>query len=553
MLRRKPHQSHDTFSEWLTDAAHTRGIEHSMREMRGLYCLVLWIFSYTIWTGEVSTGQPWFCHEVPEKCMERDENVPQCIEQNMRQCNQSRSRRPTPNYFYRRISPSEKDQLDHTLDTEKGYYIINITEEAILKSRNGQGGNNDTDLLLIVSLLNETLFRVSNSSDTEKGNDPNESDPVLQGQSVLGVWLGAKEVQNLSQPVQLRFRNSKKNESGICVFWHLDKNGRGNWSTDGCETRIENGDFVCSCNHLSFFAVLISPQIPEESHIVRLNYISYVGSAFSIAFTALMIVMFLCQRKKQCEHAVFIHVQLSGSLFLLHISFLSSVWFSGQSLTDLVCQGLGLLLHWCLLATFTWTAVEGFHLYLLLVRVFNIYIKRYMLKLSLVGWGVPTFIVMICGVTKPYGKYPFQKDKDNSTPTPLCWVTKQTVSYITVNGYLGLVLLFNMAMLVVVLVKMRQLRTQALQIKDHQRRAWKDWASLLGLSCVLGVPWVLAFSTHGPLSLTSLYVFTILNSFQGVFISLWFLTLTCKTRKEKQISSKGTIQVSYHSNEDVTR
>lgn len=51
MLRRKPQQSHETFSEWLTDAAHTRGIEHSKREMRGLYCLVLWIFFYTIWTG----------------------------------------------------------------------------------------------------------------------------------------------------------------------------------------------------------------------------------------------------------------------------------------------------------------------------------------------------------------------------------------------------------------------------------------------------------------------------------------------------------------------
>ncbi|XP_056121762.1 adhesion G protein-coupled receptor G3, partial [Rhinichthys klamathensis goyatoka] len=378
----------------------------------------------------------------------------------------------------------------------------------------------------------------------------NKTDPVLHGRNVLGVWLGKNEVRNLSQAVQLRFRNSSENESGLCVYWHLDGNGRGNWSTDGCETSIDNGDFVCSCNHLSFFAVLISPQIPEGSHIIHLNYISYVGSALSIAFTALMIVMFLCQRKKQCEHSVFIHVQLSGSLFLLHISFLCSVWFSGEGDTGSVCQALGLLLHWCLLATFTWTAIEGFNLYLLLVRVFNIYIKRYLLKLSLVGWGVPTFIVMICGVTKAYGKYSLSMDKENMTATHLCWVTTPIVSYITVNGYLGLVLLFNMAMLAVVLGKMRQLRSQALQVKDHQRRAWKDWVSLLGLCCVLGVPWGLAFFTHGPLSLTSLYVFTILNSFQGIFIFIWFLTLTCQTRKEEQISSKGTIQVSFQSNEE---
>lgn len=52
-----------------------------------------------------------------------------------------------------------------------------------------------------------------------------------------------------------------------------------------------------------------------------------------------------------------------------------------------ICRGLGLLLHWSLLATFMWMALEGFHLYLLLVRVFNIYIKKYVLKLSLVAWG----------------------------------------------------------------------------------------------------------------------------------------------------------------------
>lgn len=52
-----------------------------------------------------------------------------------------------------------------------------------------------------------------------------------------------------------------------------------------------------------------------------------------------------------------------------------------------ICRGLGLLLHWSLLATFMWLAVEGFHLYLLLVKVFNIYIKKYVLKLSLVAWG----------------------------------------------------------------------------------------------------------------------------------------------------------------------
>ncbi|XP_050969883.1 adhesion G protein-coupled receptor G3 isoform X2 [Labeo rohita] len=521
----------------LTESTRTRGIEHSTREMRGLYCFVLWIFP--IFCPTIATKGRERCYEVPKNCQTHD-NVPSCIEDRMRRCSSVGPRIRDETYFSTLISSEE------TVNTERGY-VIHISDEALQRSSNGQGKAG-----LIVSLLNDTFFSVSSSLDSKKGNDPNRTGPILHGQNVLGVWLGEKEVHNLSQPVQLTFLNNiNQSENGICVYWHLDKNGKGNWRTDGCTTSIVNDSFVCSCNHLSFFAVLINPKIPEEPHIVSLNYISYVGSALSIAFTALMIVMFLCQRKKQSEHSVVIHVQLSGSLFLLHISFLCSVWFSGQKDIDLVCQGLGLLLHWCLLATFTWTAIEGFHLYLLLVRVFNIYIKRYLLKLSLVGWGVPAITVIICGVTKVYGKYTFYKDKEKSTSTPLCWITTQTVSYITVNGYLGLVMLFNMVMLVVLLIKMRRLRSQSLQFKDHRRRAWREWVSVLGLCCVLGVPWVLAFSTHGPLSLSSLYVFTILNSFQGVYIFLWFLTLTCKAQKDEYISSKGTIQVSFNSNDEI--
>lgn len=80
-------------------------------------------------------------------------------------------------------------------------------------------------------------------------------------------------------------------------------------------------------------------------------------------------------------------MQLTGALLSLHLSFLLSGWWAWHGAEGHVCLALGLLLHWALLSTFTWMAIEGFHLYVLLVRVFNIYITKYLLKLSLVGWG----------------------------------------------------------------------------------------------------------------------------------------------------------------------
>ncbi|KAK3562190.1 hypothetical protein QTP86_030189, partial [Hemibagrus guttatus] len=246
----------------------------------------------------------------------------------------------------------------------------------------------------------------------------------------------------------------------------------------------ENNSFplIVSVLSNSIFKSPGSVQDPED--VRRLEYITYIGSSFSVIFTAIIIMLFLIKRKKKIEHSLVIHVQLSGSLFLLHLFFLASTLGSAAEKKQ-ICQCLGLILHWALLTTFTWNAIEG----------------------------APIIIVTICGLTGEYGKYSLSESNSESN---LCWITNKIVSYITVNGYLGLVLLFNTAIMVVVVVKLWQLKLRGVQTGSRLRRLWKDWVVLLGISVVLGLPWGLAFSTYGPLNLPGTYLFTILNAFQGV-------------------------------------
>ncbi len=50
----------------------------------------------------------------------------------------------------------------------------------------------------------------------------------------------------------------KKNEKHVCVFWDPELEG-GTWSTRGCTTvRSDADQTVCSCSHLSSFAVLMA-------------------------------------------------------------------------------------------------------------------------------------------------------------------------------------------------------------------------------------------------------------------------------------------------------
>ena len=82
-----------------------------------------------------------------------------------------------------------------------------------------------------------------------------------------------------------------------------------------------------------------------------------------------------------------VHINLAVALILLNVHFLPSQAVAAQSSPPGLCLYVALGLHYSLLATFSWMALEGFHLYILLVRVFNIYISKYLLKLSVVGWG----------------------------------------------------------------------------------------------------------------------------------------------------------------------
>ncbi|XP_062381040.1 adhesion G-protein coupled receptor G5 isoform X2 [Sardina pilchardus] len=445
------------------------------------------------------------------------------------------------------------------MDTRYGHRV-RVPSEAVNRSRVDASRH----VTMTTSVINSSYFTTSRN--------------ILQ-QQVLGVWVGEQEVSNLSQPISISFRRTNCDIQGQCVFW--DDN-QGNWSRAGCETSHTEEEFNCSCNHLSFFAILLTDGVEDLSrvHQQRLGYIQYCGSTLTIVLSTLTCLMHLQHRRRKLGHCSSIHLQLSLSLLLLHVSFLLSAWGAwhtqGQPITAL-CQALGAGLHWALLTTFSWTAIEGFHLYLLLVRVFNIYIRRYLLKLGLLGWGLPSVIVILCAALSMYGPYN-GLESCSSIPTPsnnrslecgwenrkspislsqsqssVCWLSDSgvggrrgvcVVRYGTVHAYLGAVLLFNAVILLLIGYKLLGAGLDAVQ---GRRRVCHDSVTLLALSCALGLPWGLAFCSYGPLSLATTYLFTSLNGLQGVFLFLWALTMTCRRHHAKsslQSSSQSTVKMS---------
>ncbi|XP_015147820.2 adhesion G-protein coupled receptor G5 [Gallus gallus] len=349
---------------------------------------------------------------------------------------------------------------------------------------------------------------------------------------ILGAFLHNRRVGRLRRPVEIHFRHDKELDSSnaTCVFWQPAGTGSaGNWSREGCETQHQKGIVRCLCNHLTYFAVLlIQAHDLSESELQSLTYISTVGCSISAAAalcTLLLCCVFRCRPRDDTTR---IHMNLLAALLLLNVSFLLSEPLAAGTTGG--CQAAAALLHGSLLCALGWMGAEGFHLYLLLIKVYNIYVRHYLLKLCLCTWGLPTLAVVAVLIFKReiYGHH-IISTADGYKNVTMCWLTSPSAHYVTLC-YAGLILLFNVLVLVAVVAVLRRTRQQ------QQQRARKDWMTVLGLTCLLGTTWGTAFCAFGVLLVPQLYLFTVLNSLQGVFLCFWYLS----THRSKRSSHCST-------------
>lgn len=91
-------------------------------------------------------------------------------------------------------------------------------------------------------------------------------------------------------------------------------------------------------------------------------------------------------RKLRRDYPSKILMNLSTALLFLNLIFLLDGWIASFDI-DGLCIAVAALLHFFLLATFTWMGLEAVHMYIALVKVFNTYIRRYILKFCIIGWG----------------------------------------------------------------------------------------------------------------------------------------------------------------------
>ncbi|XP_061426215.1 LOW QUALITY PROTEIN: adhesion G-protein coupled receptor G6-like [Lethenteron reissneri] len=326
--------------------------------------------------------------------------------------------------------------------------------------------------------------------------------------------------QSALDPVEGMIKNVK------CVYWDFVKK---DWNSNGCIAVPSGSDHnvtLCQCNHLTHFALLLdfSPG-PKYSEAIEksLSFITYIGSGLSTIFLGITLVTYITFEKIRTDHPSKILMNLCAALLLLNLLFMLDAWIAWFNIEGL-CVATGALLHYSLLASFTWMGLEAVHLYLAVVKVFNTYVRNYILKFCIVGWGVPAVVVAILLAIQQdvYGK-----GQTNSTNyrerDDFCWIRLDVVFYVAVAGYFCLVFCLNLSMFVVVLRQICQQKRK--HGKEKHSSVARELRGSVSLTFLLGITWAFAFLGFGPQKLAFIYLFIIFNTLQGFMIFIFHCAL----------------------------
>ncbi|KAL0967443.1 hypothetical protein UPYG_G00252310 [Umbra pygmaea] len=359
---------------------------------------------------------------------------------------------------------------------------------------------------------------------------------------VVASSVGNYSINNLHDPVQIEIAhvNYQTNPKPTCMFWDFTlKNGTGGWSRKGCMVSpLSNGNkTICLCNHLTHFGILMdisgSAEKIDQKNNQILTFITYIGCGISAIFSAATLLTYIAFEKLRRDYPSKILMNLSTSLLFLNMVFLLDGWLASFDMEGL-CVAVAIFLHFFLLTSFTWMGLESIHMYIALVKVFNTYIRRYILKFCIVGWGLPATIVaiVIAQDKNSYGKLVYgHQGATEQGSSEFCWIRSTAVFYVTCVGYFSIIFLMNVAMFIVVMIQIcgRNGKRSNRTLHDEVLR---NLRSVVSLTFLLGMTWGFAFFAWGPVNLAFMYLFTIFNSLQGLFIFIFHCALKENVQKQ---------------------
>eukprot|EP00057_Strongylocentrotus_purpuratus_P015845 XP_011670319.1 PREDICTED: G-protein coupled receptor 64-like [Strongylocentrotus purpuratus] len=290
---------------------------------------------------------------------------------------------------------------------------------------------------------------------------------------------------------------------------------------------------------------------PENSPIEAYNILTYIGCCISIFSLLVTLATYLWNKDLRTKQTNQIFIYLCLTLLCLYTTFV--IMISLDSIRDYrevqagPCGFLTALVHYFVLSSIAWMGVEGYNIYLIIVKIFNTYIQNFMFKAFLAAWGIPALIVVLTGAIAR-GSYA----RDD-----LCFLQ----FWAQIGGLLipmSIILLINIVIFILVV---RQLLRSAnitgrvkREAKEKRQETIERVQNAICILLLLGLTWITGYLLLIPsFSQVAQPIFIVLNSFQGLFIFLlycarkphirkkWGITCFDKFLKKEASTSSGGV------------
>ncbi|UJR09628.1 hypothetical protein I4U23_013862 [Adineta vaga] len=334
--------------------------------------------------------------------------------------------------------------------------------------------------------------------------------------------------QKLQQDIQITFQHldplNNSNQISTCAYLkHIDNTFQ--WSTDGCYLLSSNSTHsICSCNHLSIFAILKNFQTSftksiTNGHTHRLSILANIGNVMSIICLILTIIALAVRCRMDINDDLMLvrsvlHINMSICLLIAQFIYLFGI---EQVQYRFDCRIMVILYHYCLLATLSWMFVDGIELIIALKHAFKIDRIR-IIAYAFYAYGFPLLIVVLSISLSNHGYFASRN----------CWFSYQNAFIWAFTIPFILLILANICFFTISIYIICKHLTSSYNSLQGIRFSLRN---ITTLSILFGLTWLIdLFHLHEQISSIFSYIFTILNSFQGLFIFIFY----CLLQKEIQ-------------------
>ncbi|XP_780384.2 adhesion G-protein coupled receptor G2-like [Strongylocentrotus purpuratus] len=225
---------------------------------------------------------------------------------------------------------------------------------------------------------------------------------------VISLSIGQGKVAALAEFINFTFTTMTSGYvNPMCSFWDEEEE---DWSQDGCvlvsgitssDERYDEDNVRCACDHLTNFAVIMDIHSKEDSLIEAYNILTYIGCCISILSLLVTLATYLWNKDVRTKQTSQIFICLCITLLCLYTTFVIMISLDSRrgyrEVQAVPCGFLTALVHYFVLSSIAWMAVEGYNIYLIIVKNLYTYIQDFMIKAFLPAWGIPALIVVLTG------------------------------------------------------------------------------------------------------------------------------------------------------------